>query len=61
MNNLQGWTMSQKLPRNDFKWVENTPQLNEDFVKSYNEESDEGYFFEVDDVQYLVSLPFLPE
>ena len=50
-----------------FKWVENTSQFNEDFVKSYNEENDEGYFLEVD-VQYPEELhklhndlPFLPE
>ena len=44
--------MSQKLPVNGFKSVEDTSQFNKDFIKSYNEESDEGYFLEVD-VQYL--------
>ena len=41
--------------------------LNEDFIKHYNEESDEGYFLEID-VHYLEKLhevhndlPFLPE
>ena len=41
--------------------------INEDVIKNYNEESDEGYFFEVD-VQYLEKsyelhndLPFLLE
>ena len=34
INNLYGWAMSQKLPVNGFKWVENTSQLNEDFIKS---------------------------
>ena len=34
VNNLYGWTMSQKFPVNGFKWVENTSQLNEDFIKS---------------------------
>ena len=29
--------------------------LNEDFIKNYDEESDEGYFIEVD-VQYLEKL-----
>ena len=45
----------------------NTSKFNEDFIKNYNEESDEGYFLEVD-VQYLEKLhelhndfPFLPE
>ena len=36
--------MSQKLPVNGFKCVEGTSQSNTDFMKSYNEESDEGYF-----------------
>ena len=35
MNNLYGWAMSQKLPLNGFKWVEETPQFNEDFIKGY--------------------------
>ena len=41
--------------------------FNEDFIKNYNEESDEGYFLEVD-VQYLErlhelynDLPYLPQ
>ena len=36
-NNLYGWAMSQKLPVNDFKWVEDTLRINEEFVKNYNE------------------------
>ena len=44
-NNLCGWEMSQKLPGNGFKWVEDTSQFNEDFIKSYNDESDKIYFF----------------
>ena len=51
VNNLYGWLMSQKLPVNKFEWIEKTSQLNKDFIKNYNTESDEGYFFEVD-VQY---------
>ena len=47
LNNLYEWTMSQKLPGNDFEWIKDTFQFNEDFIKSYNEESDEGYFLEV--------------
>ena len=34
---------------------EDTSQFNEDFIKNYNEESDEGYFLEVD-IQYLKNL-----
>ena len=58
--------MSQKLILNDFKWVEYILKLNENFIKSYDDESNEGYFYEVD-VQYpenlnnlLNELPFLP-
>ena len=43
--------MSQKLPVSDFKWVEETSQFNENFIKIYNEDSDIGYFIEAD-VQY---------
>ena len=49
-----------------FQWTD-ISQFNEYFIKDYNEESDEVYFFEID-VQYHErllelhnSLPFLPE
>ena len=47
--------MSQKLHVNNFEWVKDTSQFNEGFIKSYNEESDEGYFLEID-VQCLETL-----
>ena len=50
-NNLNGWAISQKLPVNGFKWVEELSQFNEDFIKNYDEDSNKGYFLEVD-VQY---------
>ena len=63
VNNLYGWAM----PVNGFKWVENASQFDKYFMKSYNENSDEEYFLEVD-VQYPEKLleihsdlPFLPE
>ena len=59
--------MSQKLPVINFEWIKDSSQLKEDFMKNYNEESDEGYFLEVG-VKYLEklhelhdNLPFLPE
>ena len=52
VNNLYGWAMSQKLPVNKFEWIEDTSQFNEDFIKNYNKEHDEGYFLKVC-VQYL--------
>ena len=44
VNSLYGWAMSQKFPVNNFEWIEDTFQFNNDFIKSYNEESAEGYF-----------------
>ena len=52
VNKSYGWEMSQKLPVNNFEWIKDTSQFNEDFIKRYDEESGEGYFLEVD-VQYL--------
>ena len=66
-NNLYGWAMSQKLPVNGFKWENDLSRFNERFIKNYNENSDIGYFLEVD-VEYrkksfgsYKDLPFLPE
>ena len=52
VNNLFRLAISQKLPVNDFEWIEDASQINEDLIKNYNEESDKGYFLELD-VQYL--------
>ena len=64
-NNLCGWEMSQKLPANGFKWVNN--EINEEFIQNYDENSDKGYILEVD-VKYSrklhdlhSDLPFLPK
>ena len=66
-NNLYGWAMSQKLPVNNFKWVEDVSRINEEFIKNYNENSSKGYILEVD-VKYPKKLhdlhsdlPFLPK
>ena len=42
---LYGWAMSQKLPINNFEWIKDTSQFN----------NDEGYFLEVG-VQYIENL-----
>ena len=44
VNNLYRWAMPKKLPVINFEWIEDTSQFNEDFINSYNEESDEEYF-----------------
>ena len=71
-NNLYGLAMSQKLRVNGFKWVKNLSEcnsieFNEIFTRNYDENSDKGYFLEVD-VDYPKKLfdlhkdlPFLPE
>ena len=43
------------LPINDLKWVKDISKFNEIFIKSCNEESDEGYFFEFD-IEYPENL-----
>ena len=55
VSNLYGWTISQIFSVNSFKWMKNTSQFNEDFIKNYNKKSNEGYFLEVD-VQYIEKL-----
>ena len=66
-NNLYGWAMSKKLPVDGFKWIDDLTMFTEDFIKSYDEESDIGYMLVVD-VEYPKNLhvlhsdlPFLPE
>ena len=65
-NNLYGWAVYKKLPVNGFKWID-TLEIKEEFIKSYDANSDKGYILEVD-VKYLKTLrdlhsdlPFLPK
>ena len=66
-NKFYGWGMSQKLPANDFKWVKKLSKFEEHFIKNYDENSDKGYFLEVDVEcpKHLCNLhsdlPFWPE
>ena len=41
VKNLCGWVMLQNIPENKFEQIEDISQFNEDFIKNYNEESDE--------------------
>ena len=66
-NNLYGWAMSQKLLVNGFMWYKYLSDFNEDFIENYNENSDVGYFLEIDE-EYpkklwgsCKELPFLTE
>ena len=59
--------MSQKLPVNGFKWINDVSEINEEFIKNYDENNDKGYILEVD-VKYPrkvndihSDLPFLPK
>ena len=44
MNNLYGWTMSEYLPYDEFKWLKNIDELD---VMSISGKSEIGYFLEV--------------
>ena len=57
VSNLYGWTVSQKLPVNNFEWIKYAYifcYLNI-LWKNYNEKSDKGYFLEAG-AQYLEKL-----
>ena len=45
---MYGWVIPQKLSVNDFKWVEETSQFHEDFIKIYDDDRDKGHFIEAD-------------
>ena len=34
VNNLCGWKMLQKLPVNNFEWIKDASQFNEDFIQN---------------------------
>ena len=39
--------MPQKLPGNGFKWIKNVTEIDEKFIKKFDEDRDKGYIFEV--------------
>ena len=67
VTNFYGRAMSQKLSVNNFEWIKDTSQFNEDSIRNYNQECDEGYFLEVDVEcpeklhEVFDDLPYLPE
>ena len=52
-NNRYGWAMSKKLPVNGFRWLDSDEinEINEEFIKNYNENDNKGYILE-EDVKY---------
>ena len=66
-NNLYGKVMSEKLPVDGFEWVEDISEIDENFIKNYDEDSNVGYFIKAD-IKYPTELhnkhsdlPFLSE
>ena len=47
VNNLYGWTMSQKLPTFNFKWAEDTLQFHEVFIKNYHKKANYVIFLKL--------------
>ena len=59
--------MSEKLTVDGFEWIEDVSEIDENFIKNYDEDSNEEYFIEAD-IEYPKELhnkhsdlPFLPE
>ena len=66
-NNLYGCAMPEPLPVDGFDRIKDLSKIDEDFIKSYDKDSDKGYILEVD-VKYpknlhdlYSDLPSLPE
>ena len=55
MNNSYGWAMSETLSVNGFVWIEDLSKIDQDFIRNYDKDSDEGYILEVD-VKYPKNL-----
>ena len=65
--------MSQPLPVDGFEWMKDLSKIDEDFIKSYDKDSNKGYILEYILNEYILNeypktlhdlhsdLPFLPE
>ena len=49
--NLYGWALCQNLPVGGFEWIEDVLKIDKEFIKNYDENSNIGYYLNVD-VEY---------
>ena len=47
VNNLQAWTVSQKLPTFGFEWVKDTSKFTENFIKNYDKKMKQVIFLKL--------------
>ena len=47
-NNLYGWAMSEKQPIRGFRFMKDIKHITSEWIRSYDDSSDVGYFLEVD-------------
>ena len=65
--NLDGGAMPQRLPLKKFKWIKDISKFDKNFIKSYNEQTNQRYFLQVDVENskslhnFHSDLPFFPE
>ena len=55
LNHLYGKAISEKLPVDGFEWVEDLLKMHEDFIKTFDEDSNVGYFIK-EDIEYPKEL-----
>ena len=47
VKNLYGWTMSQNLPVDDFKWKKKSSRFTKKFIQNYDNQSNKELIFEI--------------
>ena len=60
-NNLYGKAMSEKLPIDGFEWVDDISEIDENFIKNYDEDSKADIKYSKELQNKHSDLPFLPE